>query len=185
MRTGIRSRGSWKWMLALVALSSMLLGKSAMTASVAAQDAATTADSPIVGVWIAPPMGEETGSITTFSSDGALVDQESDGTAGLGSWEATGPTSGTATFVFFASDDEFTGNVIIRAALEYDAETDSLNASYTVTGMTSDGTVVWSSEEASKTALTRLPVQGPEMGGQPIDGLVSVPMASPEATPSA
>src|SRR5687768_14274481 len=110
----------FKTAIALAALCLMLAGGGAMVARVTAQEAASTADSPIVGVWVAPPRGEEAGSITSFSADGSLVDHETDGTFALGAWEATGPSSGNATFVFFANDDEFTGNVTIRATIEYD-----------------------------------------------------------------
>jgi hypothetical protein len=167
----------FKTAIALVALCLMLAGSSALVARVTAQDAASTADSPIVGVWVAPPRGEEAGSITSFSADGSLVDHETDGTAALGAWEATGPTSANATFVFFANDEEFTGNVIVRATLEYDEATDSISASYGITGTLPDGTVVWSSEELSTITLTRLPVEGPGMAGGPIEGssMVHIP----------
>lgn len=147
-----------------------------MTTRVAAQDD-PTATSPIVGVWVAPPRGEETGSITSFSADGTLVDHETDGTAALGAWEATGPTSAIATFVFFTNEDDFTGTATIRARLEYDEATDSISASYSVTGALPDGTVVWSSEELSTTTLTRLPVEGPDVAGASIDGssMVHIP----------
>jgi hypothetical protein len=172
--------------MAGLALCLMLVGSAGMWARVTAQDAASTAESPVVGVWIAPPQGDEAGSITSFSADGSLVDHETDGTSALGAWEATGPTSATATFVFFANDEEFTGNVIIRATLEYDEANDSISASYNVTGALPDGTVVWSSEELSTTTLTRLPVQGPDMTGEPIGGssMVHIPPTAPEVTPA-
>ena len=179
MISELRNLGrTWKTALALAALCLMLAGSGGMAARITAQDAPSTAESPIVGVWVAPPQGEESGSITTLASDGSLVDQETDGTSAIGAWEATGPDTGTATFVFFVNDEEFTGNVIIRATFEYDEATDSLNASYSVTGALADGSVAWSSEELSTTTLTRFPVQGPEMAGQPIDGLSVTPMGS-------
>jgi hypothetical protein len=173
----------FKTAIALVALCLMMAGSGAMVARVTAQDAASTADSPIVGVWVAPPQGEEAGSITSFSADGSLVDHETDGTFALGAWEATGPTSATATFVFFANDEEFTGNIMVRATLEYDEATDSISASYGVTGTLPDGTVVWSSEELITTTLTRLPVEGPGMAGGAIEGssMVHIP---PSAKPA-
>ncbi len=167
----------FKTAIALAALCLMLAGSGAMVARVTAQDAASTAASPIVGVWVAPPRGEESGSITSFSADGTLVDHETDGMSALGAWEATGPTSANATFVFFTNDDEFTGSIIIRATLEYDEATDSISASYSATGALPDGTVVWSSEELSTTTLTRLPVQGPDIAAEPIGGssMVHIP----------
>jgi hypothetical protein len=185
MRTERRILKSWKAAIALAALCLMLVGGGGIAARVAAQDAASTAGSPFVGVWIAPPLGEETGSITTLSSDGIVVDHETDGTSAIGAWEATGPTSGTITFVFFLNEpaDEFTGSVIIRATLEYDEATDTITASYAVTGALADGTIVFSSDELATTTLSRMPVQGPEMAGQPIEGLIGA-TASPEATPA-
>jgi hypothetical protein len=167
----------FKTIIALAALCLMLTGSGAMMARVTAQDAASTAESPIVGVWVLPPQGEEAGSITSFSADGSLVDHETDGTFALGAWEATGPSSAIATFVFFANDEEFTGNITIRATLEYDDAADSISASYSVTGTLPDGTVVWSSEELITTTLTRLPVEGPEMAADPIGGssMVRIP----------
>ena len=179
MFTGLRTIGStWKIAIALTALFLMLAG-AGVAARVAAQDAATTMDSPFVGTWIAPPRGAETGSITTFTSDGTIVDLESDGTSAVGAWEATGPNLATATFVFFVSSpDDFTGTAIIRAAIEYDEATDSISASYHITGAQTDGAIVFSSQELTTTTLTRLPVQGPEMTGKPIDGLTDAQMGS-------
>ena len=167
----------FKTAIALVALCLMMAGSGAMVARVTAQDAASTADSPIVGVWVLPPQGEEAGSITSFSTDGSLVDHETDGTFALGAWEATGPSSAIATFVFFANDEEFTGTVIVRATIEYDEATDSISASYSATGALPDGTEVWTSEELSTTTLTRLPVEGPGMAGGPSEGssMVHIP----------
>lgn len=157
----------FKTLFALVALCLLMGGT--MT-QVAAQDAAT-ADSPIVGVWLAPPTPDETGSILILTSDGALVDHETDGTLGTGVWNATGPTSGVLTFVFFMTSDEFTGNIIIRATLDYDEATDTLNANYNITGTTPDGTVVWAQQELTPKTLTRMPAQGPDVGNLPLDGL--------------
>lgn len=155
------------------------------TAQVAAQDD-PTATSPIVGVWTTPPTAEASGSITALSSDGIVVDHDTDGTSALGTWEATGATSGTATFVFFMSEpaDQFTGTIIVRATLAYDEATDTLTVSYDATGVSPDGTVVFGGGELETLTLTRMPVEGPEMGGQPLDGLVGAPVASPEATPA-
>lgn len=184
MHTERRIVKSWKAAIALAALCLMLVGGSGIAARVAAQDAASTADSPMVGVWVAPPSEEESGFITALSSDGIVVDHETDGTSAIGTWESTGPTSGTITFVFFMNDEEFTGNVIIRATLEYDEAIDTITASSTFTGALADGTIVFGGDELDTTTLTRMPVQGPEMAGQPIEGLIGVPAASPEATPA-
>lgn len=159
----------------------LLLGVGA-AARVGAQDAATTATSPIVGVWVTPQTADDTGSIVSFSSDGIVHDQETDGTIATGTWEATGAATGTATFVFFMSSEEFSGAIVIRATLTYDDATDTLTAAYTVTGATPDGTVVWSDDTQVSKALTRMAAQGPEMAGQPLDGLVA-PAAA--ATPTA
>jgi hypothetical protein len=179
MFTGLRTIGStWKTALALATLCLMLAG-AGVAARVVAQDAATTAHSPFVGTWVAPPRGVETGSITTFTSDGTIVDLESDGASAVGAWEATGPNSATATFVFFVSSpDDFTGTAIIRAAIEFDEATDSISASYSITGAQTDGVIVFSSQELTTTTLTRLPVQGPEMAGKPINGLLDAQMGS-------
>jgi hypothetical protein len=178
MLTRLRTIGStWKTAIALAALCLLLAGGGGIARQALAQDAASTANSPIVGVWVAPPRGEESGSITSFSADGSLVDHETDGAAALGAWEATGPTSAIATFVFFANEDDFTGTSTIRATLEYDQATDSITASYSGSAALPDGTVVWTSEELITATLTRLPVQGPEMAGASIGGssMVHIP----------
>ena len=183
----MQSRGrTWKTAIALAALCLMLVGGSGIATRVSAQDTNSTADSQLVGVWVTSPSGEESGSITALSSDGSVVDHEADGSSAIGTWEATGPTSGTVTFVFFQNEpgDQFTGNVIIRATIEYDEATDSVTANYTVTGAMVDGTIVFGDSELVTTTLSRMPVQGPEMGGQPIDALTSAPVSSPEATPA-
>ena len=174
----------FKSVIALAALCLMLAGSGAMVAQVMAQDAASTAESPIVGVWVAPSEGEESGSITSFSADGTLVDHEADGTFALGAWEATGPTSAIATFVFFANDAEFTGSITIRASLAYDEATDSISASYDAIGVLPDGVVVWESDELSTTNLTRLPVQGPELSAGLTGGssMVRIPPTHPATT---
>lgn len=169
----------FRTLFALVALCLLMGGT--MT-QVAAQDAATTAGSPLVGVWLVPPTAEDTGSIIALSSDGIVVDHETDDTLGTGVWNATGPTSGVMTFVFFMASEEFTGNIIIRANLDYDEATDTLTASYNVTGTTPDGTVVWAQEELSSNTLTRMPAQGPDAGTLPLDG-ISAPATA--ATPTA
>lgn len=152
----------------------------AFTARVAAQDD-TTATSPIVGVWVMPPMGENAGSVTTLSSDGIVIDSETDGPWGIGAWEATGPDTGVMTFVFQISepDAEFTGSIIIRASLTYDAATDTLAARYTVTGAASDGAIVFTDETPVDVTFTRFPAQGHEHVGEPIDGLISAEAATP------
>lgn len=162
-------------------LLALCLLVSGMTARVAAQDD-PTATSPIVGVWLAPPLADDTGSIISFSSDGIVADQETDGTFASGAWAATDATTGTATFVFFMNSDEFSGSIIIRVALAYDEASDTLTATYNVTGAAPDGSVPWADEESVSRTLTRMPVEGPDMVGQPLDGLIA-PAA--EATPVA
>ena len=186
MRSRFQMVGTWKTALALAALCLMLVGGVGMATAAAAQDAAATAASPLVGIWVTSPSGDEGGSITALSSDGIVVDHEADGTTAIGTWEATGPTSGTITFVFFMNEpaDQFTGTVIIRATLEYDEAADSVSASYLVSGARQDGTIVFADDEPSTTTLTRMPVQGPDMAANPIDALTSAPVASPEATPA-
>lgn len=168
----------FKTVFAILALC--LLMAAGGSSRVFAQDD-PTASSPIVGVWVVSPVGDESGSIIALSSDGVVVDHETDGSTAIGAWEATGPTSGVMTFVFFFNEpaDDFTGSVIIRATLTYDDATDTVAVSYTVTGASPDGTVVFSDEALSAATLTRLAPQGPDDVGQPIEALILVPAATP------
>ena len=84
-------------------------------------------------------------------------------------------------FIFFADEESgASGSIIIRAALEYDEATDTASGTYTVTGAGYDGTVFFT-DDGTVTA-TRVPAEGPEMGGNPIPALVvGTPVASPAA----
>lgn len=150
-----------------------------MSAPAVAQDA-TTEGHPLVGTWILMTEGDGA-AIATFSSDGTMIDAESSGEVGLGSWTATSPTSGTATFAIFFTDPESNtaGAIVIRATLDYDAATDTVAVTYNATGADQFGTVFFS-DDGTGTA-TRLSVEDPSMGGAPLPGLV----VAPEATPAA
>lgn len=174
-----RSFGAWKAGLALTALCLMIVGSGGLVTRVGAQDATATAGSPIVGVWVVNVGGET--SITSFGADGALVDIESTGGTGVGAWSATGPTSGSATFIMFFADENqaAAGSAVLRITMDYDEASDSLTLGYSVTGMMPDGSVISEYTDQGTGTATRLPIEGVEMVGTPFAGFVAGPVATP------
>ena len=97
--------------------------------------AASTEGHPIVGTWLLvvddfddPP------SLVALTSDGIYLQAEYDGLAGYGSWEATGPSSVSLTFMqqFEGEGGEFGGSAIIRAVAEVNEDGQSLTGEFTV-----------------------------------------------------
>src|SRR5918911_1118176 len=84
----------------------LLAGVAAARAGPAvAQDATPVASipvaaHPVVGSWLLrePDEPDEPPSLVTFHADGTFLEVESDGTIGVGSWEATGERSVAVTF---------------------------------------------------------------------------------------
>ncbi|MEZ4504392.1 MAG: hypothetical protein R2848_19995 [Thermomicrobiales bacterium] len=170
-----RSRIVLTVMFALLLVASMGVAGSSL-----AQDAASTDGHPLVGSWVID--AGDSPALASFTSDGIAIDVESTGEVGIGTWSATSETAGNLTFVIFFADDEsgISGSIIIRAALEYDEATDTASGTYSVTGVGYDGTVYFT-EDGAVTA-SRVPAEGPEMGGNPIPALV---VGTPVATPAA
>jgi len=119
-----------------------LIGGVVLGRSVSAQDATPVAEAslaghPLVGAWVldtdtADP--ENPPSLVVFTADGIYNQHDYDGTAGVGSWDATGPTSANLTFFSYFPDEEgnLGGGSIVRAELEVAADGHSLTATYTV-----------------------------------------------------
>ena len=94
------------------------------------------ASPPIVGAWLltVDEFPEDPPQLVAFHADGTYHEADADGTTGIGSWEATGPTSFNLTFVeIFPTDDEGSvGMQTIRAAGEVSEDGQSFTAEFTV-----------------------------------------------------
>jgi len=104
----------------------------------AAQDASPTAlaGHPLVGAWFLDVDTDDdldTPALVTFTSDGIYTQADHDGTAGIGSWEATGSTTAGLTFFQqFHTEGNFAGRTTIRAEIEVAADGQNFSAAYTL-----------------------------------------------------
>ena len=113
------------------AATALLLGGGALVGSTAAQATIPPTEAPpIVGAWILTfdDFPDEPADVVAFHSDGTFQQASADGTSGIGSWEATGPTSINLTFV--EVDEE--GSAVIRVAAEVSEDGQSFTAEYTL-----------------------------------------------------
>ena len=125
--------------LSALALFVTLLG-GRWSVDTAAQDAtpvgeATGDGHPLVGAWLLDADDpEEPPSLATFTSDGIFTRHEPDGADGVGSWEATGETTATVTFVsqFFTDEEGTVASTTVRAEVEVAEDGDSFTATYTL-----------------------------------------------------
>lgn len=171
-----RLGGTSRREFAFTTLLALLL---AMTVAVAprtvAQDTDSTEGHPLVGTWIVSADGET--SLIALHADGVVVDVEAAGDVGLGSWAAASSTSANVTFGFFIDFHGSPAAVVIRATLDYDESSDSVSGTYSVTGQTLDGSVVFA--DSGTAEGTRFPAEGADMGGTAIPALSSGSAATP------
>jgi hypothetical protein len=161
--------------LVLSLLVVLLLGLITLAHGATAQDATETPElelasqdgHSLVGSWIVTEEGN-TPSIATFSSDGTVVDIETETTM-AGSWEATGDDTADATFAGFFSGEGFSVYVVIRASITVSDDGESFEAPYSFTVVGNDGTVL-ESGNGTVTAV-RFPVEPVEAGGSPLEGM--------------
>jgi hypothetical protein len=113
----------------------------------AAQDgtpAAGMAGHPLVGAWVldtdADTPGSTPSTLATFSADGVYTQVDSDGSAGIGSWATTGPTTAGMTFHGFLPGEAGGGMITVRAAIAVAADGQTLTATYTLELVKADGT---------------------------------------------
>lgn len=126
--------------LVVAVVSLVVLGRVAGTG---AQDATGLAGHPLVGAWVldtdvADPTNGPT--LATFSADGVYTQVETDGSAGIGVWQATGPQTADMMFHGLNPDEDGGGWFTVRAAIEVAADGQSLTASYTLEIVAADGT---------------------------------------------
>jgi hypothetical protein len=158
--------------------------------STIAQDAATPAamaGHPLIGTWIVTdPTGSP--SVTAFTADGIMLDTEvGGGGSGVGTWEATGERTAAFTLVIPIADPQFQAVIVIRGTVEIDAAGDTATVPYSITGVGSDGAVVFTDE--GQVTAARLPVEPIGAVGTPLAGFPTWNPAAedeeapPEATP--
>ena len=114
-----------------------LLTGGALASSTAVQATLPPTEAPpIVGAWILTfdEFPDDPPDLVAFHSDGTFQQASADGTSGIGSWEATGPTSINLTFVELDED----GSAVIRAAGEVSEDGQTFTAEYTI-GFTGEG----------------------------------------------
>ena len=124
-----------------------------------AQDASATADSPVVGAWLLDVGNDPSSAPTTaiFHADGTYI--QTDGVAtGIGSWAATGPSSGDLTFTAYGPDE--TGalwSTTIRGSLEVLAD-DTLSGTFSLEYVGPDGSLTGQYGPATATG-TRIAIE--------------------------
>ena len=94
-----------------------------------------TAGHPIVGAWVLDPDDDPSSPPATaiFHDDGSYIEVDADGSTGIGSWEATGPTTADVTFMYhFLDDGGVSSSITVWATVTVDATTDALTAEYTI-----------------------------------------------------
>ena len=160
----------------------------------AAQDgtpAAGMAGHPLVGAWLLNTDVDTPGSapdtLASFSADGVYAQVDSDGSAGIGSWVATGPTSAAMSFRSLLPDQEGGGAIEVRAAIEVAADGQSLTATYTLELVGAGGNASGQYGPGHVTG-TKIAVEPEGTPAGPLSDLESQfggEGATPEATPAA
>ena len=154
-------------LVSVIGVAGVIMGRSAI--GIGAQ-ADTTAGHPLVGTWIVLDERDTTAapSMTILTSIGIVFDASAAGRVGAGSWEATGPRSGAATFVyvFEGQTGDLSATAVIRAAIEVNDAGDTFTADYSYTSVAPDGTVV---DSLTSTARgVRVSVEPVENAGTPL-----------------
>jgi hypothetical protein len=126
--------------LAVLLVSLVGLVAVGRVAGTGAQDAAH----PLVGAWLlntdVDTPGSTPSTLASFSADGVYTQVDADGSAGIGSWAATGPTTADLTFYGLLPDEAGGGRFTVRAAIEVAADGQTLTATYTLEFTMPDGT---------------------------------------------
>jgi hypothetical protein len=167
--------------LTLVVVGLVLLGS---RPSAVAQEStpAAVAGHSIVGAWLLDvDVDDPTNApaLAIVHDDGTYLEVDADGGSGIGTWEATGPTTAAATFLYNGQDESgaSAGTVKIRATAAVDAAGDAFTAEYTLEFIGPDGT---SAGEMGPGTAT-----GERIAVEPMGTPVGPLMPEEEATPTA
>jgi hypothetical protein len=89
---------------------------------------------PIVGAWVLTidEIPEDPPALIAFHADGTYQESDADGSTGIGSWEATGPSSVNLTFMSIFPPDEGGVAQTIRAAGEVSEDGQTFTAEFTI-----------------------------------------------------
>lgn len=172
-------------MLALMTLvvGIAITGPHQMPAQAQESTVVPTSGHALVGTWIVDDPNDlaDTPSLTVLTEGGIVLDVTAAASTGAGSWRATGPKSGVATFIYLNQDSSgrFTSSVIIRADAQIGDDPDTFTASYSLTLVAADGTVI--DTRFGEVQGHRVPIEPVEAGGTPLTVMPVV--ASPVGTP--
>ena len=136
-----------------------LLAIGGLASTTLAQDASATAESPIVGAWLLDVGSDPSSAPTTaiFHADGTYIQTDGTGT-GIGSWAATGPSTGDLTFTQYQIEDAgAVYSATVRGSLEV-ADDDTLSGTFSVEYGGPEGTPTGQMGPATATG-TRIAVE--------------------------
>jgi hypothetical protein len=145
--------------VSILVLSLLVAG--GLTSAVVAKDAKPSmAKSPVVGAWLLDVDGDLSTPPTqaVFHADGTYLQTDAGG-VGVGSWLATGPSTGALTFSVY--DLEETGgfsSATVRAILEASADGQSISGTFTLEQISGDGSSTGQMGPLTATG-TRIPVE--------------------------
>lgn len=147
----------------------LLVAGGSTTAGVAKDASPSTAKSPVVGAWLLDVDGDPSTPPTqaVFHADGTYLQTDAGG-VGVGSWAATGPSTGALTFTVY--DVEETGgfsSATVRATLEASADGQRVSGTFTLEQISGDGTSTGQMGPLTATG-TRIPVE--PMGSPAVPG---------------
>ena len=162
-----------------------MIGIGTSRLSTSAQDATpTTQQHPLVGTWVVDTISaseNDSPEIAVITADGGVIGQGANRVAG-GRWQAIDEHSAELTLVTVFEKAGVGRYVIVRGPHTVDETGDAWTCECTFTVVGADGTVLDSG--SAPASGRRLPLQGMDMVGQPLDEVpVWVPL-QPEATPT-
>lgn len=152
-------------------LAGMILAGTTAPTGAQASTPATMAGHPLVGTWL---VTTTTGApaVTVFTSDGAIIDNETGGASGLGTWQATGPTTAAFTFIIQEVDPthHFVGTLVARGTIMVQGTRFTAPFNYTIAAL--NGQVM--AHGSGTVTATRLAATGTGGEGTPLPAYPTV-----------
>lgn len=157
--------------LIVAALAAAVAGVA--TPRIAAKVAAPTAEArhPFVGTWIVDTISAadtDSPEVAVVTADGLVVGQGATRVA-AGTWEAIDDRTAMLTLVSVFDRPEGAGYIVVRGPHQVDETGNAWTCACTFTVVGADGSVLDSGDAPAD--ARRLPLQGPEMAGQPLGEL--------------